>query len=54
MSEDNAWNKFSSTGSVMDYLVYASIKNSKEEKTEGAKSYGGQHGRFDNNGKISV
>lgn len=34
MSEDVAWNKFSSTGNVMDYLIYASIKNSKEENKE--------------------
>ncbi len=54
MSEDNAWNKFSSSGSIMDYLVYASIKNSEEEKTKGVKSYGDQHGRFDNNGEIGV
>lgn len=27
MNEDKAWQRFFSTGNVMDYLLYASIKN---------------------------
>lgn len=31
MSEDIAWSKFSSTGSIFDYLKYISIKKSKNK-----------------------
>ena len=48
MSEDVAWNKFYSTGSVLDYLMYASIKNSQNDKLKGAKPYANSHRRLDN------
>ncbi len=54
MSEDNAWEKFTYTGNVMDYLTYASIKNSNREKNEGVKSYASQNRRLDNNGEINI
>ncbi len=54
MNEDEAWNRFSETGNVLDYLKYSSLKNAKVNNLEGTKSYAGQYGRLDNNGKINI
>lgn len=54
MSEDEAWNRFSATGKVLDYLRYSSLKNARGNNLEGEKSYAGQYGRLDNNGKIDI
>ena len=54
MSEDEAWNRFSVTGKVLDYLRYSSLKNTRSDDLEGAKSYAGQFGRLDNNGKGDI
>ena len=48
MSEDVAWNRFYLTGSVFDYLIYASIKNTQNKKLKGAKPYANSHRRIDN------
>ena len=52
--EDLAWNRFSATGNVLDYLKYAAIKSLSNDDLEGVKGYAGQYGRFDNNGKIDI
>ena len=54
MSEEMAWQRFSSTGKIMDYLMYASIKNAKKNDLEGAGGYAGQHGRLGNNGESNL
>ncbi len=54
MSEEMAWQRFSSTGKIMDYLVYASLKNARKNDVEGASSYAGQHGRLGNNGESTL
>jgi len=54
MSEDEAWNRFSVAGKVLDYLRYSSLKNTRSDDLEGAKSYAGQFGRLDNNGKGDI
>lgn len=54
MSEDEAWDRFSATGKVMDYLRYSSLKSARGNNLEGEKSYAGQYGWLDNNGKIDI
>lgn len=53
MSEDVAWNKFYMTGSVFDYLAYATIKDFQNTKIKGAELYADSHRRVDNKRKIS-
>ncbi len=48
MNEDMAWERFSATGSVRDYLNYKSLKDSKENDYKGANGYANLHGRTDN------
>lgn len=53
MDEYDAWNEFLKTGSVLDYLAYSSMKNSKQlfddsQSTEDA--YESEHRRSDNQG----
>ena len=52
MSEDVAWNKFYTTGRVVDYLIYATIKNLQNDKLKGAKPYANSHRRIDNKRKV--
>ena len=52
--EDLAWNRFSATGNVLDYLKYAAIKNLNNDDLKGVKGYAGQYGWLDNNGKIDI
>ena len=51
MSEEMAWQRFSASGKVMDYLLYASIKNANNADMEGMRGYAGQHGRLGDNGE---
>ena len=50
MNEEMAWQRFYTTGKIMDYLAYASIKIVATNDIEGASGYAGQHGRISDNG----
>ena len=52
MDETDAWTAFLKSGSVLDYLTYTSIKNSKDfaDNTQEAE-HENQHGRPDYKGK---
>lgn len=45
MNEIDAWKNFITTGSVKDYLTYASIKNSSNTQNPQEEVNEGQHGR---------
>lgn len=50
----DAWNTFCQTGSVLDYLAYSSLKNSKHDFDDSEvleDAYELEHGRTDNQGK---
>lgn len=51
MSEEMAWRRFATTGKIMDYLLYASIKNATKNDLEGVRGYAGQYGRLGDNGE---
>lgn len=53
MSKDVACHKFYMTGSVFDYLIYATIKELQNTKIKGAEPYANSHRRVDNKRKIS-